>query len=435
MGTATLQDTRISEASHVFEHQRTAVPTPMVRGPLMVATDGTVRSDGAVRVARKIAEVTRQKVLVLTVHTPLPVMGPETHIAASPKVESERRTAQLLQVLEQMQRVGVTEPWPVKVTTGYPAATIAKLAKTIEASMIIVGLGGHGLIDRIFGDEVALQALRLGSVPVLAVAEDLEDLPSHALAAVDFSVTSQRALELGGRLVRAGGRVTLANVISADTDPMNVISMSRGHVREVSAALLRMTDTVRFADDVVCDRRVLAGDDPADALLRLAKEQDADLIITGSHGHNFLSRLLLGSVSTQLLRKSGRSILIVPPNDAPVLAEELSPRHDRFAFFEWAERLEEFSRRNLWRRARLEVIDPDIGAQVSEDDVPFMGASIDPSDGRVHLMFGARDGGREHITHRIEGVTAIQVFPDRGGGTAVLRIGHGRGQTLLTLER
>jgi nucleotide-binding universal stress UspA family protein len=432
MGTATLQDTRIRETAQGFEPRSTRSKA-RVLGPLMVATDGTVRSDAAMRAARKIAAVTGQRALVLTVHVPLPVMGPETGIAVGPKVESERRTAQLLQVLSQMERVGVTEPWPVKVTTGHPAATIARLAKTIDASMIILGLGGHGLIDRIFGDEVALQALRIGSVPILAVADDLEDLPSHALAAIDFSASSVRALELGGRLMHQGGMVTLANVVTSD-DPVTVNALDRGHVREISAALNRVAANIPFADGVVCDTRVLAGD-PAEELLRLAQKRNADLIITGSHGHNFLSRLMLGSVSTRLLRKSGRSILVVPPCDAPAVTDELSQRHERFAFFEWAERLEEFSRRNLWRRARLEVIDPEIGAQVAEESVPFMGASIDPSDGRVHLMFGARDGGKQHITHRIEGVTAIQVLPDRGGGTAFLRIGHGRGQTLLTLER
>jgi hypothetical protein len=106
----------------------------------------------------------------------------------------------------------------------------------------------------------------------------------------------------------------------------------------------------------------------------------------------------------------------------------------RFAFYAWTERLEEFTRQNLWRRARLEIFDPEIGAQVAEDDVPFMGASFDPRDDRVHLMFGSRNGDRKHLTHSIDGVTAIQILRGRTSGS-YLRIGHGRGQTLLTLER
>jgi hypothetical protein len=69
-----------------------------------------------------------------------------------------------------------------------------------------------------------------------------------------------------------------------------------------------------------------------------------------------------------------------------------------------------------------------------EDGIPFLGASFEPRDGRVHLMFGDPDV-KQHHCHRIEGVTAIQVLRDRGGVELHLRIGHGRGQTLLTLER
>jgi hypothetical protein len=81
----------------------------------------------------------------------------------------------------------------------------------------------------------------------------------------------------------------------------------------------------------------------------------------------------------------------------------------------------------------LEVIDPDIGAQIEERGVPFMGASFDPRDGHVHIMCGRHEGG--HLTRSIGAVTGIQVLGGRDGTDAFLRVAHGRGQTLLTLER
>ena len=64
----------------------------------------------------------------------------------------------------------------------------------------------------------------------------------------------------------------------------------------------------------------------------------------------------------------------------------------------------------------------------------FAGASFDPRDGRVHIMCGARVGDG-HLTRSITGVTAIQLLKDVTGKDAFLRDAHGRGQTLLTLER
>jgi len=402
---------------------------PKTPGPLLVATDGSWRSDAAVRAALKISSASGQKVLVLAVHAPLPVMGPEVQIATSPSMDAQSRVGLLGQVADQLDRAGVTD-WPVKVTTGYPAATIAKLAKSIDASLIIMGLGGHGVLERVFGDELVLQVLRVGTIPVLAVADNFRDLPQRVLAAVDFSESSKRSLELGGPLVRSGGTMTLTHVITADTDPMDWRATDAPHLGSIRRELGRFAAGIEFGDGVACERRVVAGD-PGKELLEIATAMGADLIVTGSHGRNFLNRLLLGSVSTQLLRKAGCSILVAPPLDPPAIEEPQA----RFAFYEWTERLEEFSRRNAGRRACLEVNDPETVAQVAEDGALFVSASYDPRNARVHLTFGTRECGNGHAIHNIEGVTAIQTLRDRTGKDMLLRIGHGRGRTLLTLER
>jgi nucleotide-binding universal stress UspA family protein len=426
MATATLLEKRSFSSSQLTSQE------PKTAGPLLLATDGTARSDAAIRAARAISSATGQPVLVLAVHAPLPVMGPEVQLATSASMDTESRAGLLGQVKDQLEREGVAR-WPIKVTTGFPAGTIAKLAHRIDASLIILGLGGHGVLDRLFGDEMALQVLRVGLAPILAVADDFQGMPSRALCAVDFSASSKRALELAAPLIADGGRVTLAHVIASDTDPLKLSAMNRVHVGSVAGALKRLAGDVNLPAGIATEHRVLAGD-PAKELLALAAELHPQLIVTGSHGHNFLSRLLVGSVSTQLLRKAGCSILVVPPLDAPGFLEELPDQPGRFAFYEWAERLEEFTRQNLWRSARLEVIDPEMGAQVAADHVRFMGAAFDALDGHVHVMFESPDGAGKHFTHGIEGVTGIQILRGRSGD-AYLRIGHGGGQTLLTLVR
>ncbi|GGM78244.1 universal stress protein UspA [Thermogymnomonas acidicola] len=56
-----------------------------------------------------------------------------------------------------------------------------------------------------------------------------------------------------------------------------------------------------------------AGDQVARALYRNALERGADLIITGTRKLTGLSRVLLGSVSSELIKVSRIPVLVVPP--------------------------------------------------------------------------------------------------------------------------
>ena len=57
--------------------------------------------------------------------------------------------------------------------------------------------------------------------------------------------------------------------------------------------------------------KVLHGQ-PLNAILDYAHKSDADMLVLGSHGHGFLSSLLLGSVAEGCVRKSKIPFLIVP---------------------------------------------------------------------------------------------------------------------------
>ena len=407
---------------------------PAVSAPLLVATDASAPSDAAVRVAKEIARRTGQRARVLAVHEPMPVIAAEVQVAATPDTEAESRESLRQRVKEQLERVGIEERWPLEVATGDPAATIATVARDVGATLIVMGLGGHGVFDRFLGDEMVLKVLRLGTVPVLAVAPECRSLPSRILAAVDFSVSSVRALTLGAKLLAKGGKMTLARVIPRDDRSVNVTNALAAYSGTIGRAFDRVLGEISCDNAAGVDRKVLAGD-PAKELLHLSDVLQPDLVVAGSHGYNFVSRLLLGSVSTRLVRGADCSVLVAPPVDAPSFLEELPKAFSVFGFYEWTERLEEFTRKNSGRRATLEVIDPDIGAQVQERDVEFVGASYDPRDAQVQLMFGPRGNGDAHLTRNITGVTAIQALHDRAGVDLLLRVAHGRGQTLLTLER
>ena len=426
MATATLQ--------HPTTEQSRSEATQAAAAPLLVATDASPGSDAALRAARAIAARTGQQIKLLAVYPPIPAVAAEVAVATVSEAD-ERRSLEIA-LEDQLHRLGIGEDWrlgstqwSLDVTLGDPAATIAAAATRLGAELIIMGLGGHDLFDRIFGDELVVKVLRLGQTPVLAVAPSFHALPFHAMAAVDFSASSDRALALGANLVAPGGRITLAHVAEGANHPPFFRELSP-YVGPLGQAYDRIITETEVAPGVRFERRVLVGDSASSALLQHVAESMPDLVIAGSHGHGFLTRLMIGSVSTNLVRSARRSILVAPPIDSSPLTNDL-PRN-RFEFFEWGERLEEFSRRNAGRRCGIEMLDPTLGAQTEQTGVVFNGASYDTHDGRLHIMCG---DGALHLTRTIIGVTAIQVLRDSTGTDAFLRVAHGRGQTLLTLER
>jgi nucleotide-binding universal stress UspA family protein len=64
---------------------------------------------------------------------------------------------------------------------------------------------------------------------------------------------------------------------------------------------------MQAADIVIADEL-----DAVDAILQQAHRQNADLIVVGTRSHSWLSRTLIGSVSTELVDRAIRSVLITP---------------------------------------------------------------------------------------------------------------------------
>jgi nucleotide-binding universal stress UspA family protein len=144
------------------------------------------------------------------------------------------------------------------------------------------------------------------------------------LLATDFSERSDAAFRQACSLTRqCGARLYVLHV---GVPPLSLTdrSLSPGHsdpLREARLAAVRAHHPA--PPDVEVEYRLAEGD-PADEVLRAARELGCDLIVMGTHGRSGLSRWFMGSVTEQVLREAACPVLAVKvpaPEEAAAAAE------------------------------------------------------------------------------------------------------------------
>lgn len=122
---------------------------------------------------------------------------------------------------------------------------------------------------------------------------------------IDLSSGSERTAAVAARVARAlRCRVAAVHV---DGEPPGVASIERARKLRALETLVEEHD---FPDGSLTR---LAGGEAAEALVRLAHEHDAQLLVVGSSGAGALRTALLGSVPDELLRSAPCPVVVVPP--------------------------------------------------------------------------------------------------------------------------
>jgi hypothetical protein len=106
---------------------------------------------------------------------------------------------------------------------------------------------------------------------------------------------------------------------------------------------------------------------------------------------------------------------------------------------EWKALLDDFSRRNALRPARVEVIGMEVGAQEVGDVLPFVGASCEPKGsaaGSVDIILGGESpADPRHVNQRVEDVVRIVPYIDAAGLEQGLEVESADGlKTLVIFE-
>ena len=279
---------------------------------LVVATTGDAVSLGAIRVGVELARRVGASVIAVGVMPPIPP-GARAPLAPSPLATDEDGRLELLGIVRAtLAQVPGTELWEKRAVISMPAMAINELAGDNQGTMILMGLGHHGRLGRLFGGETTVPVIKHARAPVFVVESEARTLPRHTVTAIDFTEASLTAAAVAGELLDDDGTLTLAHVSAfgdAKAHPGDLIDLYRAGARaRLDQAVQRLRRrTHRRVEGVMLHGEI------AQALLDYADAAGCDLIALGGHELGLVDRVLLGSVRTKVVRAAKCSVLIAPP--------------------------------------------------------------------------------------------------------------------------
>lgn len=137
--------------------------------------------------------------------------------------------------------------------------------------------------------------------------------PTKIMLATDGSEDAQRAAGLAAEISKS--TESELHVVHVENEPIMAEVHVAPDVQRMSTQAARQlldeqSEQVENAGANIAERHLLTGT-PADAVIQLAEDIEAGLIVTGSRGREGIQRLLMGSVSETIVRYAHCPVLVV----------------------------------------------------------------------------------------------------------------------------
>ncbi|OTF00042.1 universal stress protein [Halorubrum sp. SD683] len=199
------------------------------------------------------------------------------------------------------------------VVRGTPYRRLNGIAETVHADLTIVGSRGQSPLENRVVGSTARNLARTTVVPLLVnrverAADDpdvlREHLFRHVLFATDFSEHADRAFDAFSYLRRATEEATLVHVRSPKDDGPDAGGGPAERLAERASTLEGWGIETRT--------EVRRGD-PAEEILAVEAEVTPSTVLVGSKGRSRIRRLLLGSVSEEIVTRATGNVFLVPP--------------------------------------------------------------------------------------------------------------------------
>jgi nucleotide-binding universal stress UspA family protein len=283
------------------------LPCPFPLDKILVCTDDSPASQGAVRAAFDLARACGSRIFLLYALEFLPYYeySQPDALGMTPTVSQdffELRERAVREHLERKKQEAAQEglEMEVRFQTGSPVyGEILGAAADIQPQLIIMGRKGKSGLERLLVGSVTARVIGSTSHKVLVVPRNAMLSLNRILVASDGSNAGQNAGQVALSIAkRTGAQLTAVTAGYGELDPKK----AKVIVRELAAEAKRQDISLI---------PLTPGGRPEDAIIQVATAKQTNLIIMGSRGQTGLKRLFMGSVAERVIGQATCPVLIV----------------------------------------------------------------------------------------------------------------------------
>jgi len=265
-------------------------------GRILLSTDGSEYSAGAVREAINLASRCGSELLALSVV--------ETNVefsALAPELveKEELRTREHLDaVAAQAGEAGVSCE-TIAHEGDTPWRFVVDEADQRDVGLIVMGRRGRSAMQKIVIGSVTARVIGHTSRPVLVAPRVANITGGNVVLATDGSEYSHEAAKYAIDYGKNCGVVPIVVSVAGDGSELGRAEENIRQVAEMAGQL-----------DVEVEGVAVVGK-PHEEIVRVAMDRSAELIVIGSHGRTGLERLLMGSVAERVIDNTVCAVLVI----------------------------------------------------------------------------------------------------------------------------
>ena len=287
----------------------------MTKNGILVAIDGSVESDAAVRWAAHEAAMRHAPITLMHVVLPVVTSWPVPSLQAEFNEWQEDNARQVIEDAEKTLRadVGAAAVSDLHSQIEHAYVVPALVSASKDAEMVVVGSRGLGAVGRAVLGSTSGGLLRHAHCPVAVIHADeaqAADRTSPVLLGIDGTPASEAATALAFEEASRRKVDLVALHAWSDVGVFPVVGMNWQEYEDEGHEVLgeRLAGWQEQYPDVHVRRRIVC-DRPARWLID--ESQQAQLVIVGSHGRGGFPGMLLGSVSTAVAEAAKAPVIVV----------------------------------------------------------------------------------------------------------------------------